>query len=101
MKQNIFMTMILISCSANMTFDCSSHGSKAVFLSFDTGENHVRNNTTGDSAVSLIMDPYEYAFQHNTKSKNVSVACFTIRLAPWASSSNDLVRFSRSLSSRK
>ena len=71
------MTMTFITDSANMTFDCasSSGSAKAVFLSFDTGDNHVSNNTTGGGAVSMIMDPYEYAFQHNTKSKNVSVKC--------------------------
>ena len=67
--------MIFISHSANMTFECTAPGSQAVSLSFKTKDNQVRDNSTGNGAVSKIMNLRLAAYRRLTEYKNVNVTC--------------------------
>ena len=69
------MTTYMIFYSANMTFECTSPASQGVSLSFKTKENSVRDNSTGNGAVSMVMDHIRYAHRDNINSKEVSVIC--------------------------
>ena len=58
-----------------MTFECTAPGSQAVSLSFKTKDNEVRNNSTGNGAVSKIMNLRLAAYRRGTEYKNVNVTC--------------------------
>ena len=58
-----------------MTFECTSPGSRAVFLSFKTKDSQVRDNSTGNGAVSMVMDHIRYAHRDDIRSKEVNVKC--------------------------